>query len=133
MSQVTVRLNGKPRAVQDGVTLLQLLSQLDVQPGRVVIEHNREIRRLEDFELFWDIGKGTADPVLDPTRHAFESASQFLEHSSSGGWCNDRAVCDAVNGAIRVLGELLRGFNENIYRWTPDAKKLGRGKTPGRD
>jgi thiamine biosynthesis protein ThiS len=50
MSEVTVTLNGKPRKVEDGLTLLDLLQRLDVQPGRVVIEHNREIRRREDFE-----------------------------------------------------------------------------------
>jgi thiazole synthase len=50
MSEVTVTLNGKPRTVVDGLTLLDLLKQLDVQPTRVVIEHNREIRRRDDFE-----------------------------------------------------------------------------------
>src|SRR5207302_10367550 len=49
MTDVTVTLNGKPRRVADGVTLLDLLTQLDVQPSRVVIEHNREIRRRDDF------------------------------------------------------------------------------------
>ena len=50
MSDVTVTLNGKPRKVADGVSLLDLLKQLDVQPSRVVVEHNREIRRRDDFE-----------------------------------------------------------------------------------
>jgi thiazole synthase len=50
MSDVTVTLNGKPRKVPDGVSLLELLEQLDVQPSRVVVEHNREIRRRDDFE-----------------------------------------------------------------------------------
>jgi len=50
MSDVTVTLNGKPRTVADGLTLLDLLKQLDVQPSRVVVEHNREIRRRDDFE-----------------------------------------------------------------------------------
>jgi thiazole synthase len=50
MSDVTVTLNGKPRSVPDGVSLLELLEQLDVQPSRVVVEHNREIRRRDDFE-----------------------------------------------------------------------------------
>jgi thiazole synthase len=49
MSDVTVTLNGKPRKVEDGVSLLELLAQLDVAPSRVVIEHNREIRRKDDF------------------------------------------------------------------------------------
>jgi thiazole synthase len=50
MSDVTVTLNGKPRQVADGLTLLDLLKQLDVLPSRVVVEHNREIRRRDDFE-----------------------------------------------------------------------------------
>jgi thiazole synthase len=50
MSDVTVTLNGKPRKVPDGLSLQQLLEQLDVQPSRVVVEHNREIRRKEDFK-----------------------------------------------------------------------------------
>ncbi len=50
MSDVTVTLNGKPRQVPDGLSLLELLKELDVLPSRVVIEHNREIRRKEDFE-----------------------------------------------------------------------------------
>src|SRR5437870_2205864 len=49
MSDVTVTLNGKPRQVADGVSLLELLEELDVAPSRVVIEHNREIRRKDDF------------------------------------------------------------------------------------
>jgi thiazole synthase len=49
MSDVTVTLNGKPRTVEDGVSLLDLLKELDVAPARVVIEHNREIRRKDDF------------------------------------------------------------------------------------
>jgi thiazole synthase len=50
MSDVTVTVNGKPRKVPDGVSLFELLQRLDVQPSRVVVEHNREIRRKEDFK-----------------------------------------------------------------------------------
>ena len=50
MSEVTVTLNGKPRQVPEGLSLLDLLKQLDVQPSRVVVEHNREIRRRDEFE-----------------------------------------------------------------------------------
>ena len=49
MSEVVVTVNGKPRKVADGVSLLHLLQELDVQPSRVVIEHNRAIRRKDDF------------------------------------------------------------------------------------
>jgi thiazole synthase len=50
VSDVTVTLNGKPRQVPEGLNLLELLERLDVQPSRVVVEHNREIRRKEDFK-----------------------------------------------------------------------------------
>src|SRR5438874_109009 len=75
MSQVTVTLNGKPREVPDGLSLLDLLEQLDVQPSRVVVEHNREIRRRDDFdktqvhagdelELVYFVGGGAGDDAL---------------------------------------------------------------------
>src|SRR5256712_13038205 len=71
MTEVTVTLNGKPRQVAEGVSLLDLLEQLDVQPSRVVVEHNRQIRRRDDFaktvvragdelELVYFVGGGAA-------------------------------------------------------------------------
>jgi thiazole synthase len=71
MSDVTVTLNGKPRKVADGLSLLGLLEELDVAPSRVVIEHNREIRRKDDFaktvvhagdelELVYFVGGGSS-------------------------------------------------------------------------
>src|SRR5438046_9095702 len=75
MSQVTVTLNGKPREVPDGLSLVDLLEQLEVQPSRVVVEHNREIRRRDDFdktqvhagdelELVYFVGVGAGDDAL---------------------------------------------------------------------
>lgn len=78
MSDVTVTVNGKPRQVPEGVSLFELLQRLDVQPNRVVVEHNREIRRSEDFkatrvhdgdelELVYFVGGGAPggdDPLL---------------------------------------------------------------------
>ena len=72
MSDVTVSVNGKPRTVADGASLLDLLKELDVSPSRVVIEHNREIRRKDDFaktvvhagdelELVYFVGGGSTD------------------------------------------------------------------------
>ena len=71
MTEVTVILNGKPRRVVEGASLLDLLEQLDVQPSRVVVEHNREIRRRDDFaktvvragdelELVYFVGGGSS-------------------------------------------------------------------------
>jgi thiazole synthase len=72
MSAVTVTLNGKRRQVPEGLSLFELLHELDVQPSRVVVEHNREIRRTEDFtttkvhdgdelELVYFVGGGAPD------------------------------------------------------------------------
>src|SRR6202171_3063401 len=72
MSDVSVPLNGKPRIGAYGVSLLDLLKELDVAPSRVVIEHNREIRRKDDFaktvvhagdelELVYFVGGGSTD------------------------------------------------------------------------
>ncbi|TMD24118.1 MAG: sulfur carrier protein ThiS [Chloroflexi bacterium] len=78
MSDVTVTLNGKPRVVPDGLSLLELLERLEIQPSRVVVEHNREIRRKSDLtttkvrngdelELVYFVGGGATggdDPLV---------------------------------------------------------------------
>jgi len=40
-----VVVNGSPRTVRPGVTLLQLLADLALDPRTVVVEHNRRIVR----------------------------------------------------------------------------------------
>ena len=40
---VRIHLNGKERAVAAGITVLGLLEELDLVPGMVVVERNREI------------------------------------------------------------------------------------------
>ena len=42
---VDVTLNGEPRAVPRGATLLDLLESLALDPRAVVVEHNRAIVR----------------------------------------------------------------------------------------
>lgn len=42
---IEVRVNGEPRAVRAGATLLGLLRDLDLDPRTVVVEHNRRIVR----------------------------------------------------------------------------------------
>jgi thiamine biosynthesis protein ThiS len=42
---IDVVVNGAPRAVRAGVTLLQLLDDLALDPRAVVVEHNRRIVR----------------------------------------------------------------------------------------
>jgi thiazole synthase len=119
MSEVTVTLNGKPRMVPDGLSLLDLLEQLDVQPSRVVIEHNREIRRRDDFgktrvhagdelELVYFVGGGApADDALVVGGRALRSR---LIHGSGKFASNDvlarcleAAKPDMITVAIRRL------------------------------
>ena len=40
-----VVVNGSPRTVRPGITLLQLLADLELDPRTVVVEHNRRIVR----------------------------------------------------------------------------------------
>jgi thiazole synthase len=119
MSEVVVTLNGKPRQVADGVSLLDLLQQLDVQPSRVVIEHNRQIRRKDDFaktvvhagdelELVYFVGGGS------PTDDAFVVGGRTLRSRLIHGTgkyasnevlarCLEAAQPDMITVAIRRL------------------------------
>ena len=42
---IEVRVNGEPRAVPAGATLLELLGLLALDPRAIVVEHNRRIVR----------------------------------------------------------------------------------------
>ncbi|OLC06126.1 MAG: thiamine biosynthesis protein ThiS [Gemmatimonadetes bacterium 13_1_40CM_70_11] len=44
-ASVDVVVNGEPRAVAAGLTLLELLGALGLDPRMVVVEHNRRIVR----------------------------------------------------------------------------------------
>ncbi len=46
---VAVRLNGKDREIDTGHTVLTLLTELDLHPGMVVVELNREILERERY------------------------------------------------------------------------------------
>jgi len=41
--EVSIVLNGQPRAVEHGMSVRALLRQLELEPGMVVVEHNRRI------------------------------------------------------------------------------------------
>jgi len=119
MSQVTVTLNGKPKTVADGVSLLELLKQLDVPPSRVVVEHNREIRRRDDFEttpvhagdeleLVYFVGGGS--PADDAFRVGGRLLRSRLIHGTGKFASNDvlarcleAAQPDMITVAIRRL------------------------------
>lgn len=40
---MNICLNGEEKKIDDGLSLAQLLEELQIRPGRVVIELNREI------------------------------------------------------------------------------------------
>ena len=118
MSEVTVSLNGKPRQVADGLTLLDLLKQLDVQPSRVVVEHNREIRRRDDFEttrvragdeleLVYFVGGGAPDDAFvvggRPLRSRLIHGTGKFASNDVLARCLDAAQPDMITVAIRRL------------------------------
>ncbi|HEV2014300.1 MAG TPA: sulfur carrier protein ThiS [Candidatus Dormibacteraeota bacterium] len=119
MSEVTVTLNGKPRQVPEGLSLLELLKQLDVQPSRVVVEHNREIRRRDDFEktqvhagdeleLVYFVGGGSpADDAFvvggRPVRtRLIHGTGKFVSNDVLAR-CLEAAQSDMITVAIRRL------------------------------
>jgi len=119
MNEVTVTLNGKPRQVPEGVSLLDLLEQLEVQPSRVVIEHNREIRRRDDFgkthvhagdelELVYFVGGGApADDALivggRPLRTRLIHGTGKFASNDVLARCLEAAQPDMITVAIRRL------------------------------
>jgi thiamine biosynthesis protein ThiS len=44
-----LKINGEEREAVDGLSLIGLLESLQIRPGRVVIERNREIVRRDSF------------------------------------------------------------------------------------
>jgi thiamine biosynthesis protein ThiS len=45
-----IRLNGKEREVSRGLTVRSLLEELDLHPGMIVVELNREILERDGYE-----------------------------------------------------------------------------------
>jgi len=45
VTTVDIVVNGEPRVVNQGASLLELLAVLDLDPHTVVVEHNRRIVR----------------------------------------------------------------------------------------
>ena len=46
---IDILVNGESRAVSDGISLLELLRELQLDPRTVVVEHNRTIIRRHDL------------------------------------------------------------------------------------
>lgn len=49
MSTINVRLNGKPREIQAGLSVTELVESLDLNPALVVVELNREILQRSQY------------------------------------------------------------------------------------
>lgn len=66
-----------------------------------------------EFDQIWQapLPHGTP-PTYPPT----PVAQRMLEPTSSGGWCLHPEICTALLNSMAVLGELLRNFNEVIYK-----------------
>jgi thiamine biosynthesis protein ThiS len=47
---IEVQLNGKPRQIESGLTVRALLETLELQPGMVVVELNREILERDSYD-----------------------------------------------------------------------------------
>ncbi len=47
--KVVINVNGEKRKIAEGLTIAQLLEELNIRPGRVVIELNRDIVSREAY------------------------------------------------------------------------------------
>ncbi len=45
-----ISVNGKPKELDEGASVLDLLQQLGLQPRRVAVERNKRIVRRNDFD-----------------------------------------------------------------------------------
>jgi thiamine biosynthesis protein ThiS len=50
MSAVSLIINGEPRSTREGISLLGLLAELELDPAAVVVELNREIVRRPELD-----------------------------------------------------------------------------------
>ena len=60
---VSVQLNGKPAEVESGQSVRGLLESLDLHPGMVVVELNREILQRDRYDEFTIGGGDTIELV----------------------------------------------------------------------
>jgi thiazole synthase len=139
VSEATVRLNGKARVVTEGVSLQELLEQLEVPASRVVVEHNREIRRREDFpsttvhdgdelELVYFVGGGADDAFVVGGRRLRSRLIHGTGKYDSNeilARCLEAAEPDMITVAIRRLNlegrrSELEGIDLRRYKLLPN-------------
>ncbi len=69
-------------------------------------------KRVDDFKVIWDGEQIDLVPTKDtPPRYVYATPEEMF-----GEWCKDPEVRAVLLGSIAVHGELLRGFNETIYK-----------------
>ncbi len=74
-------------------------------------------RHQEQFEAVWNI---QSDPVLDTSQSSTgESGYRFEAKMLDDQWCPNPQIRASLREAVAILGELLYGFNENIYFSSP--------------
>ena len=119
---ISVTVNGEARSVRAGATLAELLESLDVPASRVVVEHNRQIRRRDDFgdtrlqagdelELVYFVGGGLdSDQEPDPFAVGGRVLRSRLIHGTGKfpsnqllNACLEAARPDMITVAIRRL------------------------------
>jgi len=50
---VKVQINGENKEIADGLSIAGLLEQLQIRPGRVVVERNREIVSRDTYDVIF--------------------------------------------------------------------------------
>jgi hypothetical protein len=96
----------------------QAIEQVDARIQAATNDDDRqklEATRDTDIEKAVDI---TGDPVRDNDIYEYEA--RMLDD-----WCRSPQVTATLKLSMRALGELLRGFNENIYQSIAKSEQQG--------
>ncbi|MBV9772193.1 MAG: hypothetical protein JOZ32_21655, partial [Bryobacterales bacterium] len=70
----------------------------------------------EEFEQIWKSAPPAGDPPVYPSGQRMLEPFVAEQLAESTGFCRHAEICAALTNSLTVLGELLRGFNEVIYR-----------------
>ena len=60
---VKVQINGENKEIADGLSIAGLLEQLQIRPGRVVVERNREIVSRDTYDVIF-LAEGDALEIV---------------------------------------------------------------------
>jgi hypothetical protein len=82
-------------------------------------------RHEDGFDRLWGFPPAVTethdDPVIQSPKHEYENENLMLSD-----WCDEK-IRATLREAIMVLGELLHGFNENIYLSSKEEDQCGEG------